>query len=571
MGMAATRTRKVMTLTVFLTAILVGMYQTYYRQYGQFYPSMRQFARNNQAMLLGFVQWLCVVYLTTKGVIQVFFGDLRAIEQENVNSNFWLSITDTALTMTIFHDDLQKEAVSFVILFTALLSFKILHWLFHDRVDYMETSPVITWLFRLRMVLLTIFLLSVDGGTLYYSYEKVMQRKDFWLVFANEYALLMSFACHVFIKFVLHSIDLSSSSPWENKNSYMMFIRLFFSTVRLIVQVGFVYFLTKRVQFPLYAVRPCFVEAKILRNTIRDIIKSRQALRRLQSFPDATITDFADLSKDSTCIICHEDMVTGEGDSRAVTGQLKKLPCNHIFHIGCLRSWFLRQQTCPICRRNVLEGAFGTAAAGAANVPRAGGPQDDAQRIRDLIRNIQQQHRQAVNGAAPVAANANPDGGDAPRASATAEILFSTNQAPQVTTSGLAVQVPYSVPIPRPPVDVEELSKLSDEELREMEGSERAAMIKRIQYLRQVRSMCDATLTMMSQYSTVANPVAIVANAGVQADMEPCPVESSTSTTKVQSTDGDVENKENSSDEDQPSQMSDLRRRRLQALAGQTQ
>ena len=33
----------------------------------------------------------------------------------------------------------------------------------------------------------------------------------------------------------------------------------------------------------------------------------------------------------------------------------KKLPCNHIFHTSCLRSWFQRQQTCPTCRMDVLQ------------------------------------------------------------------------------------------------------------------------------------------------------------------------------------------------------------------------
>ena len=32
----------------------------------------------------------------------------------------------------------------------------------------------------------------------------------------------------------------------------------------------------------------------------------------------------------------------------------KKLPCGHIFHTSCLRSWFQRQQTCPTCRLDVL-------------------------------------------------------------------------------------------------------------------------------------------------------------------------------------------------------------------------
>lgn len=37
-----------------------------------------------------------------------------------------------------------------------------------------------------------------------------------------------------------------------------------------------------------------------------------------------------------------------------VAGGSKKLPCNHIFHSACLRSWFQRQQTCPTCRMDVL-------------------------------------------------------------------------------------------------------------------------------------------------------------------------------------------------------------------------
>lgn len=44
----------------------------------------------------------------------------------------------------------------------------------------------------------------------------------------------------------------------------------------------------------------------------------------------------------------------------------KKLPCGHIFHTSCLRSWFQRQQTCPTCRLNILRTPAATAAAAAA-------------------------------------------------------------------------------------------------------------------------------------------------------------------------------------------------------------
>lgn len=45
-----------------------------------------------------------------------------------------------------------------------------------------------------------------------------------------------------------------------------------------------------------------------------------------------------------TLCLHREEMVTAS----------KKLPCNHIFHTACLRSWFQRQQTCPTCRLNIL-------------------------------------------------------------------------------------------------------------------------------------------------------------------------------------------------------------------------
>lgn len=59
-------------------------------------------------------------------------------------------------------------------------------------------------------------------------------------------------------------------------------------------------------------------------------------------YPDATPEELS--AGDNVCIICREEMTTG----------CKKLPCNHIFHTSCLRSWFQRQQSCPTCRLEVL-------------------------------------------------------------------------------------------------------------------------------------------------------------------------------------------------------------------------
>ena len=44
-------------------------------------------------------------------------------------------------------------------------------------------------------------------------------------------------------------------------------------------------------------------------------------------FPDATDDELQ--RADNTCIVCREDMAAG--------GRNKKLPCNHVFHLHCLR------------------------------------------------------------------------------------------------------------------------------------------------------------------------------------------------------------------------------------------
>jgi E3 ubiquitin-protein ligase synoviolin len=51
----------------------------------------------------------------------------------------------------------------------------------------------------------------------------------------------------------------------------------------------------------------------------------------------------------------------------------KKLPCGHILHFGCLKSWLERQQVCPTCRRPVArDGQQPAAANGPAVVLRLG-------------------------------------------------------------------------------------------------------------------------------------------------------------------------------------------------------
>lgn len=89
----------------------------------------------------------------------------------------------------IFSSQMEASPVSSIILSSCLIGVQTLHWLYSDRVNFMETSPVITWKYRLRMIGLTVFLLTLDINLAYYSYEMYIKKKTFFLVFLLELGL----------------------------------------------------------------------------------------------------------------------------------------------------------------------------------------------------------------------------------------------------------------------------------------------------------------------------------------------------------------------------------------------
>merc|ERR1712176_650936 len=59
-------------------------------------------------------------------------------------------------------------------------------------------------------------------------------------------------------------------------------------------------------------------------------------------FPDATDEE---IEQNEHCVICRDSLFEGS--------KPKKLHCNHMFHIDCLRSWLVMQQVCPTCRAEI--------------------------------------------------------------------------------------------------------------------------------------------------------------------------------------------------------------------------
>jgi len=82
-------------------------------------------------------------------------------------------------------------------------------------------------------------------------------------------------------------------------------------------------------------------------------MRYRQAVKDMQKYQDATEEE---LGRENTCIICREEMRPWDANdvTQVERSRPKRLPCGHILHLGCLKSWLERQQVCPTCRRSVV-------------------------------------------------------------------------------------------------------------------------------------------------------------------------------------------------------------------------
>jgi E3 ubiquitin-protein ligase synoviolin len=167
---------------------------------------------------------------------------------------------------------------------------------------------------------------------------------------------------------------------WEGKGRWIFYLDLvtgeqlqqacvtpcadgFVDFLKLIVYVTFFSVLLGFYGLPLHIMRDLFLSFRSFFKRVADFVRYRNATRDMNArYPDATPEE---VSREDVCIICREEMrpvvQTNDADGRPQRAnpvvermRPKKLPCGHILHFSCLRSWLERQQNCPTCRRPVL-------------------------------------------------------------------------------------------------------------------------------------------------------------------------------------------------------------------------
>nr|CAD7393045.1 unnamed protein product [Timema cristinae] len=500
--------------SIALTSVVLG--NAYYQK-KQFYPSVVYITKSNPSMAVIYVQAFILVILMGKLMRKVFLGQLRAAEFEHLMERSWYAITETCLAFTVFRDDFSPK---FVALFTVLLFLKSFHWLAEDRVDFMERSPDISWLFHIRVLSLLTLLGALDLHFVGHAYQSTVTKgASVQLVFGFEYAILLTIIVNISIKYALHTVDLNSENPWENKTVFLLYTELVMGFFKVILYIAFVAIMVRIYTLPLFAFRPMYYTMRAFKKAFNDVILSRRAIRNMNTlYPDATPEELA--AADNVCIICREEMVTAS----------KKLPCNHIFHTSCLRSWFQRQQTCPTCRLNILRPPVPPSQGPGPQPAVPAQPQPPPPPVQP-----------AAGAQIPPIGGANPFqplmGGAGfpgpfpfwqpmPQPQQGPGVAARSNQRPQdqtpdqpaTTTSppttGFNIAPPpfFCPPFPfmppfstlLPTIPEVNYSALSLEELRQLEGNRRENVEARLQCLKNIQALLDSSVLLMQQYSLAA-------------------------------------------------------------------
>ena len=227
----------------------------------------------------------------------------------------------------------------------------------------------------------------IDTLLIVFATESIlMDGPSVMIMFASEYMIMLATLLGTTLKYGVNVHDLRSEVPWENRSVYIFYIELMCDFIKLATYLCFFSLILTFYGLPLNVLRDLWMTARSFIVKIGDLLRYRSATRNMdERYPNATHEELEHMS-DKTCIICREEMearAPSAPPQAAVAGVAaqaqtpaarrptvnppaaraaaapapagrqgpndtpKKLPCGHIFHFHCLRSWLERQQSCP--------------------------------------------------------------------------------------------------------------------------------------------------------------------------------------------------------------------------------
>ncbi|AGO11242.1 AaceriACL019Cp [[Ashbya] aceris (nom. inval.)] len=308
-------------------------------------------------------------------IIRVLFGRLTAIEYDHIFERLHVVLVTLASIVFTMRD--HYVAGHLTILFYTLCL--VAHWVLRDRMDYVfqayGTETNLLGMFCSRFMFSLLVLGMVDYKMLRHCvqmlYEGNKNTQNLYLTLAVSFAQLMLDVLHVVLLTSLNLIELVHSRRnrranvayeggtmdddaddevfiLEGKYIYETVFDLTITVVKVMLDIIQEVFGTYSITV-IYSIFVRSIQAGESFLLVYNYWKNNKKL--YEKLSDVTEEQLDD--SDSMCIICMDDMLPAT-ESTTVNRRAKMLPCGHMLHFGCLKSWMERSQTCPICRLSVF-------------------------------------------------------------------------------------------------------------------------------------------------------------------------------------------------------------------------
>lgn len=292
----------------------------------------------------------CCLFLLGKVIQRVVFGDLRARELQQIQDRFWNFIFYKFIFIFgVLNVQRFTEVMWWTAWFTLVGFFHLFTQLCKERFDYLSFSPTTSpWTNAKVIGLLNVLALCCNGLLficLFVGWPGGIHTFTFMLA---ECVLLFIKVIHALIRYGIHLWDVGHTTMWEGRSTWSYNTDLIMNLA--MYTIDFAHHLHMLLWSNIFLSMASLVLCMQLRHLFYEIqkklAKHRNYLRIIRCmesrFPLATEEEL--IKNNDDCAICWDSMASA-----------RKLPCGHLFHNSCLRSWLENDTSCPTCRQSLAD------------------------------------------------------------------------------------------------------------------------------------------------------------------------------------------------------------------------
>lgn len=290
----------------------------------------------------------CGLLIFSKIIQGIIFGKLRVSENQHIKDQFWNFIF---LKFIFIFGVLNLESLNEVAKWTtwfSIIGFLSIHsQVCKDRFEYLSFSASTPFKNHIKVLLLLVFIqLACTVILLAPLFINISSVSIGLFLFAESFGLFLR-TLYVISRYVFHLWDVNNLAQWNNKGTITYYVDFSFEISA--VTLDFLHYLHMLIYGNFYLsmaslvicmeLKRLFIE---LKRRIRRHSNYLRVIEKMEKkFPWASQDELIDSDK---CPVCWETL-----------DKARKLPCSHIFHQNCLRSWLEQDTSCPTCRKSLQD------------------------------------------------------------------------------------------------------------------------------------------------------------------------------------------------------------------------